>query len=134
MKSASSYVIANNIPNLLSKMSQQTVKISNSIFWKTRRAQKINPAWVQMHKYTVNDYFRKLEFMASLELFNKPGEIMDKKECSLTVYKQQVLFAKIMSKRVYLIASEHGVKITIVGCGNTLSQVVPQYILFREQR
>lgn len=103
-----------------------------------RSAQHVNPARAQkLNRFIVNDYFDKLEkLLSEMELFDKPDRIfnIDEKGCQLAIHHQQKVLAKTGSKRVHLVAPEHGENVTVVACGNALGNVVPPMIIFKGKR
>jgi len=103
-----------------------------------RKAQSMNPARAQkLNMFIVNDYFSKLErVQTDLQLFDKPERIfnMDEKGCQLSLYHQRRVLAKKGSKRVHLVAPEHGENVTIVACGSATGIVIPPMIIFKGQR
>jgi len=103
-----------------------------------RSAQHMNPARAQkLNRFIVNDYFDKLEkLLSEMELFDKPDRIfnIDEKGCQLAIHHQQKVLAKTGSKRVHLVAPEHGENVTVVACGNALGNVVPPMIIFKGKR
>jgi hypothetical protein len=103
-----------------------------------RRAQHMNPARAQkLNRFIVSDYFNKLEkVLTEMELFDKPDRIfnIDEKGCQLAVHHQQKVLAKTGSKRVHLVAPEHGENVTIVACGNAMGNVIPPMIIFKGKR
>jgi len=103
-----------------------------------RKAQSMNPARAQkLNRFIVNDYFTKMErVQTELQLFDKPERIfnMDEKGCQLSLHHQQKVLAKKGSKRVHLVAPEHGENVTIVACGSASGIVIPPMIIFKGQR
>lgn len=103
-----------------------------------RKTQSMNPGRAaKLNKFIVNDYYNKLkEVMTRLDIFDKPQLIfnMDEKGCRLSLHKQQSVYAKKGSKRVHMVAPEHGENVSIVSCGNALGQVIPPMILFKGKR
>jgi len=101
-------------------------------------AQSMNPARAQkLNRFVVNDYFTKIErVQTELQLFHKPERIfnMDEKGCQLSLHHQQKILAKKGSKRVHLVAAEHGENVTIVACGSASGIVIPPIIIFKGQR
>jgi len=59
---------------------------------------------------------------------------MDEKGCQLSLHHQQKVLAKKGSKRVHLVAPEHGENVTIVACGSASGIVIPPMIIFKGQR
>ena len=103
-----------------------------------RKAQSMNPARAQkLNRFIVNDYFTKMErVQTELQLFDKPDRIfnMDEKGCQLSLHHQQKVLAKKGSKRVHLVAPEHGENVTIVACGSAGGIVIPPMIIYKGQR
>jgi len=103
-----------------------------------RRAQHMNPARAQkLNRYIVNNYFDKLEkVLSDMDLFDKPDRIfnIDEKGCQLAVHHQQKVLAKTGSKRVHLVAPEHGENVTVVACANAVGNVIPPIIIFKGKR
>ncbi|VEN46250.1 unnamed protein product [Callosobruchus maculatus] len=103
-----------------------------------RKAQHLNPARAQkLNKTVVSDYFAKLKkILEDNDIMNKPERIfnIDEKGCQLTLHKSPEVLAERGSKRVHLVASEHGENVTIVSCGNALGHAIPPMILFKGKR
>ena len=103
-----------------------------------RKAQSMNPAKAQkLNRFVVNDYFTEMErVQTELQLFDKPERIfnMDEKGCQLSLHHQQKVLAKKGSKRVHLVAPEHGENVTTVACGTATGIVIPPMIIFKGQR
>ncbi|KAG5869083.1 hypothetical protein JTB14_027511 [Gonioctena quinquepunctata] len=59
---------------------------------------------------------------------------MDGKACRPIIHKQQTVLMCRGTERVQLTAPEHGGEVRIVGCGNTLGQATPPFILFKGKR
>lgn len=103
-----------------------------------RKTQSMNPGRAaKLNPTIVHDYFNTLkETMTRLDVFDKPQLIynMDEKGCRLNLHKQQTVYAKKGTKRVHMVAPEHGENVSIVSCGNALGQVIPPMILFKGKR
>ena len=99
-----------------------------------RKAQRLNPARAQkLNKFIVADHFEKLKkILSENNLLNFPEKIfnMDEKGCRLQLHKDPEVFAKKGSKRVHIVAKEHGESVTIVACGNAIGSAIPPMILF----
>ncbi|GAB1605179.1 hypothetical protein Ahia01_000799700 [Argonauta hians] len=100
-----------------------------------RKAQAMNPARAQkLNRFIVNDHFNKLEqTLTDLDLFDKPDRIfnLDEKGCRLSLHHQQQVIAKKGSKRVHLVAPEHGENVTVVACVSAVGGAVPPMIIFK---
>jgi len=98
----------------------------------------MNPAQVQkLNRFIVNDYFTKLERVQThLQHFDKLQRIfnMDEKGCQLLLHHQRRVLAKKVSKRVHVVAPEHGENVTIVACGSASGTVIPPMITLTAQR
>jgi len=103
-----------------------------------RKAQNMNPARAQkLNRFIVDDYFTKMErVQTDLQLFDKPNKIfnMDEKGCQLSLHHPQNVLAKKGSKRVHLVAPEHGENVTVVACGSASGLVIPPMVIFKGQR
>lgn len=103
-----------------------------------RRAQKLNLARAQkLNRAVVHDYFEKLRKVLTEKGFKgKPSQIynMDEKGCQLTLHHQQSVLANRGTKRVHIVAPEHGENVSIVACGNALGQSIPPLIIMKGQR
>ncbi|CAG4981161.1 unnamed protein product [Parnassius apollo] len=89
-----------------------------------RKAQNLNPARAQkLNKAVVSDYFAKLkDLMKKYDLMKKPERIynIDEKGCQLNLHKTPQVLAERGTKRVHIVAAEHGESVTVVSCGNVL--------------
>ncbi|CAG4937489.1 unnamed protein product [Parnassius apollo] len=103
-----------------------------------RKAQNLNPARAQMlNKAVVSDYFAKLkDLMKKYELMKKPERIYnsDEKGCQLNLHKTPQVLAERGTKRVHIVAAEHGESVTVVSCGNALGHAIPPMILFKGKK
>lgn len=103
-----------------------------------RTAQNLNPARAQkVNRFIVSDYFHKLnDLLLSKNLMGKPESVynVDEKGCRLSLHKQPSVYAKTGTKRVHIVAKEHGESVSIVSCGNALGSAVPPMILFKGVR
>ncbi|CAH1999453.1 unnamed protein product [Acanthoscelides obtectus] len=98
-----------------------------------RRAQQLQ----KLNRYIADDYFTKLGSLLDRKgLKHRPEKLhnMDEKGCRLTLQNKQRVLAEKGSRRVHLIAPEHGENVTIVACANALGQVVLPMIPFKGQR
>lgn len=91
------------------------------------RAQKLNPV-------IVNDYFTKLEStLDKLGMKNKPECIfnVDEKGCRLCLHHAQTVLARKGTKRVHLIANEHGENVTVTACISAAGYAIPPMIIYK---
>lgn len=99
-----------------------------------RKAQRLNPARAQkLNKFIVSDHFEKLKKILNVNnLMTSPEKIfnMDEKGCRLQLHKDPEVLAKKGSKRVHIVAKEHGESVTVAACGNAVGSVIPPMILF----
>lgn len=99
-----------------------------------RKAQRLNPARAQkINKFIVADHFEKLQkLLTNNNFLNFPEKIfnVDEKGCRLQLHKDPEVLAKKGSKRVHIVAKEHGESVTVVACGNATGSVIPPMILF----
>jgi len=59
---------------------------------------------------------------------------MDEKGCQLSLHHQQKVLVQKGSKRVHLVAPEHGENVTIVACGSATGNVTPPMVIFKGKR
>lgn len=99
-----------------------------------RKAQRLNHAQAQkLNKFIVGDHFEKLrKIFADNNLLDFPEKIfnMDEQGCRLQLHKDPEVLAQKGSKRVHIVAKEHGESVTIVACGNATGSVIPPMMLF----
>lgn len=135
------YCHENNIPNVFSSDKKIAGRFWLRGFLKrnpeisVRKAQSMNPARAQkLNKFIVGDYFTKLrQTLLDLDLMDKPEKIfnIDEKGCRLSLHHQQNVLAQKGTKRVHLVAPEHGQNVTIVACGSASGVAIPPCILFK---
>ncbi|XP_013200639.2 uncharacterized protein LOC106143167 [Amyelois transitella] len=103
-----------------------------------RKSQNLNPARAaKLNKVVVADYFAKLKkTMEENDVLNKPERIfnVDEKGCQLNLHKAPQVLAERGTKRVHLVAPEHGENVTVVSCGSALGHAIPPMILFKGKR
>ncbi|KAK9679583.1 hypothetical protein QE152_g39876 [Popillia japonica] len=103
-----------------------------------RKAQSMNPARAQkLNKFVIKYYFDKLKtVLQELDLMDKPESIfnIDEKGCRLTLHHQQAVLAKKGTKRMHLVAPEHGENVSIVAYANASGVAIPSTVLFKGQR
>ncbi|KAJ4439773.1 hypothetical protein ANN_07901 [Periplaneta americana] len=120
---------------LISKLVKRTVF---TFYVSKRKVQTLNQGRaMKLNRVIVKDYFDKLEaIMVEHGFMGKPENIykIDEKECRLTLHHTQEVFATKETKRLHLIAPEHGENVTIVTCCNVVGQAIPPMIVFKGKR
>ena len=100
-----------------------------------RKAQAMNPARAQkLNRFIVIDHFTKLEhILTDHDLFNRPDRIfnLDEKGCRLSLHHQQRVIAQKGSKRVHLVAPEHGENVTVAACVSAVGGAIPPMIIYK---
>ncbi len=136
------YVELMNIPHpfkhgLAGKDWYQAFKIRHPEI-SVRKAQSLNQARAQkLNPIIVRDHFEALEnTMIELGVKNEALKIfnMDEKGCRLCLHHTQKVLAPTGSKRVHMVANEHGENVTIAACVSAAGFALPPMIIMKGKK